>query len=152
MEKIDDYNIFSEKEEVACAYLKTKKSSFLPVKTYNFLQADPLSVIVDALLGLKKSEEAVIQIILKKAPDKWRTRAGKIIEKVSRGKSFDSALRETRAFGIFSRPAGKNPKIDEKLLRVLEKEAGMFFPKSQNVLSSFPLLLSTDSQSGRRKT
>jgi hypothetical protein len=124
MEKIDDYNIFSEKEEVVCAYLKTKKSSFLPVKTYNFLQGDSLSVIVDALLGLKKSEEAVIQIILKKAPDKWRARAGKIIEKVSQGKSFDSALRETRAFGIFNRQAGKNQKVDEKLLQALKEKAG----------------------------
>ncbi|MDD5696627.1 MAG: hypothetical protein PHO90_01460, partial [Candidatus Pacebacteria bacterium] len=124
IEKIDDYNIFSEKEEVVCAYLKTKKSSFLPVKTYNSLQGDPLSVFVDALLGLKKSEEAVIQIILKRVSDKWRARAEKIIEKAGQGKSFDSALRETRSFGIFSRPAGKNPKIDEKLLQALEEKTG----------------------------
>jgi len=124
MEKIDKYNIFSEKEEIACGYLKAKKSSFLPVKTYTSIQNDPLSVVVDALLGLEKSEEAVVQMVLRSTPKKWQSRADMIVEEVAKGKSFESALRETGLLRIFRRQAGKSKTVDENLLRALKAKAG----------------------------
>ncbi|MDD5555343.1 MAG: hypothetical protein WC410_03320 [Candidatus Paceibacterota bacterium] len=124
MEKVDHYNIFSEKEEVVCGYLKAKKSSFLPVKTYNSMKNDPLSAIVEALVRLEKDEEAVIQIVLKNAPEKWQARADMIVEEVGRGKSFDSALRKTGLFGFFNRQGGGSPEIDENLLQALKEKTG----------------------------
>ncbi len=124
MEKIDNYNIFSEKEEVVCGHLRTEKSSFLPIKTYVSMKNDPLSAIVDALVKMEKSEEAVIQIVLKDTSKKWRARAGMIIEEMGKGKSFDSALRETGVFGFFKRRSGKNQEIDEKLSRPVKEKTG----------------------------
>lgn len=60
MEKIDKYNIFSEKEEITCGWIKIKNSHFLPFPN------DSFSVFADALANLKKGEEAVIQVILRK--------------------------------------------------------------------------------------
>ena len=47
IEKSDDYNIFSPTENVCCGYLKTTKPLYLPIKTYNQMDTDPLSSITN---------------------------------------------------------------------------------------------------------
>ena len=60
LEKVNKFNIFSKKEETTCGWIKIKNSSFLPFSN------DSFSIFTEALLSLKKGEEAVIQIILRK--------------------------------------------------------------------------------------
>ena len=126
IDKSDDFNIFGEKEEINCAYLKLKKPIYLPIRTYNYLETDPLSIITNVLTKLEEKEEAVIQVVLRNSSSFWHTRAKEIINEVSKGKSFGGALMETSPFNFFKSPEKKESqkqiKVDEDLLKHLEEK------------------------------
>ena len=126
IDKSDDFNIFGEKEEINCGYLKLKKSLYLPIRTYNYLETDPLSIITNVLTKLEEREEAVVQIVLRNTSNSWHVRAKEIINEVNKGKSFGSALMETSVFNFFKSPEKKENqkqvKIDEDLLKHLEEK------------------------------
>ena len=127
IEKSNDFNIFGENEEINCGYLKLRKSSYLPIKTYNSLETDSLSIITNVLTKLEEKEEAVIQIILRNTSSLWHSRAKTIINEVSKGKNLNSALAETSSFNVFKtqekKEEQKQIKIDEELLKSLEEKA-----------------------------
>ena len=101
IKKVKDFNIFAPKEIVSGAYLKLKKPFFLPITTYRNLEEDPLNSITSALTDLKPKEEAVIQIVLKNISKSWQGKGGEIINKMSEGKSFSSALSSSNFFKSF---------------------------------------------------
>ncbi|MDD5098617.1 MAG: hypothetical protein PHD31_02810, partial [Candidatus Pacebacteria bacterium] len=108
VEKSEDFNIFAPKEAVTCGYLKTSKPVFLPIKTYNGMETDPLSSITNVLTKLETKEEAVIQIILKKDNSLWRERGKKIVDAMSQGKNFYQAMSATGPMSNI------NPKTEEE--------------------------------------
>lgn len=126
IEKSNDFNIFGEKEEVNCGYLRLKKPMYLPIKTYNYLETDPLSIITNVLTKLEQREEAVIQIVLRNTSPSWQYRGKLIINEVSKGKSFNSALMETGMMSSFKSQEKKEEqkifKVDEELLKALEEK------------------------------
>jgi hypothetical protein len=115
IEKSNDFNIFGENEEVNCGYLRLKKPMYLPIKTYNYLETDPLSIITNVLTKLEQREEAVIQIVLRNTSSSWQYRGKLIINEVSKGKSFNSALMET---GMMSSFKSQEKKEEQKIFRV----------------------------------
>jgi len=125
IEKSDDYNIFSPSENVSCGYLKTTKPFYLPIKTYNYIETDPLSSITNVLTKLDENEEAAIQVIIRKGNNDWHTRAKMIIDEVAQGKNFNQAIGATN---FLSAIKGKEeskftqPKVDEVLLKMLEEK------------------------------
>ena len=125
IQKSDDYNIFSPTENVRCGYLKTTKPYYLPIKTYNYIETDPLSGITNILTKLNENEEAAIQVVLKKGSNDWRNRGKMIIDEVAQGKNFTQALGSTN---FLSAIKGKQenkftqPKVDESLLKMLEEK------------------------------
>ena len=101
IQRVKDFNIFASKEVVSGAYLKLKKPFFLPITTYRNLEEDPLNSITNVLTKLELKEEAVIQIILKNISKSWQKRGGRIIDKISEGKSFSEALSLSNPFKSF---------------------------------------------------
>lgn len=99
IEKCKDFNIFGPKESVFCGYAKTIRPVFLPLKTYEFIETDPLSAITNTFTKLAESEEAVVQIVLRNASELWRARGREILEKVKKGKGFSAAMAETGLMG-----------------------------------------------------
>jgi hypothetical protein len=125
VEKSDDYNIFSPTENISCGYLKTTKPFYLPIKTYNYIETDPLSSITNILTKLSENEEAAIQIIVKKGNNDWHTRAKMIIDEVAQGKGFQQAIGATNFLSALKgKEENKNtqPKVDEMLLKMLEEK------------------------------
>ncbi len=125
VEKSEDYNIFAPQEEVLCGYLKTTKPVYLPIKTYNYLETDPLSSITNVLTKLKENEEAVVQIVLRGASRDWHTRGKMIINEVAQGKNFTQAISGTNIFSVLKDKSKENSmyaqsKVDEELLKMLE--------------------------------
>jgi len=52
-----DFNIFGTREKVLCGWAKTAQPVYLPIKTYNSIEIDPLSSITNvftSLIRLKK--------------------------------------------------------------------------------------------------
>ncbi len=99
IEKCKDFNIFGPKESVFCGYAKTIRPVFLPLKTYESIETDPLSAITNTLTKLAENEEAAVQIVLRNTSEIWRARGREILEKVKRGKSFSAAMDETGLAG-----------------------------------------------------
>jgi len=125
IEKSKDYNIFSPTENISCGYLKTTKPFYLPIKTYNYIETDPLSSITNILTKLNENEEAAIQVIIKKGNNDWHTRAKMIIDEVAQGKGFQQAIGATNFLSALKgKEENKNtqPKVDEMLLKMLEEK------------------------------
>lgn len=92
VQEIKDYNIFEEGGATAGSYVSLKNNHFLPIKTYQSLDSDPLIEIVNTLTKLEeKSEGGSFQLILRPAQSGWNKKARKILEEMERGKTFDQA-------------------------------------------------------------
>lgn len=85
IERVDDYNIFTDKAAVACTALKLSRPYHLPIKTYQTLESDSLNLITNVLSKLEKEEGAVIQIVLKPVGNHWRTHARQEARKLHKG-------------------------------------------------------------------
>lgn len=108
--KVKDYNIFNPDGVSLGAYVKLSTNPILPFKTYQNLQADPLSEIATALSKLdKQGEGAAIQILMKPSHrNDVRSLAQKIARNMQNGLSFSEALALAR---------NPNKKIPEKELQ-----------------------------------
>lgn len=134
IQKVEDFNIFAPKENIAGGYLKLEKQFFLPIKTYSSLEADPLSSIANALTKLKLDEEAVIQVVLRKSSKVWQARGKRIIDEMSQGKNFYQALSATGTLSSLSTSKTKEerfkeqermpvqPKVEEEIVKALEEK------------------------------
>jgi Na+-transporting methylmalonyl-CoA/oxaloacetate decarboxylase gamma subunit len=85
--EVEDYNIFSEKGEVAFASLKLKNSNYLPIKSFRDFAVDPMSQITSSLAKLSEGEGAVIQIVVSPANNKWRTLGRKFVSKTKKNEA-----------------------------------------------------------------
>jgi len=98
-----DYNIFLPRGMVKAGYLKFRRPSFFPIKTYKKSEADPLNSITNVLSKLKKEDGAGIQILMRPAGDGWRKRGAHMASEIQQGKKVGDVLREASAWGqIFS--------------------------------------------------
>ena len=90
---IQDYNVFNPEGVSLGSYILTARGIFLPFKTYQSLEADPLNEIVNSLSKLDaEGEGAAIQIIIRPlAKKKWRKISMKIAQEMQRGKSYEGA-------------------------------------------------------------
>ncbi|MEK7629649.1 MAG: type IV secretion system DNA-binding domain-containing protein [Patescibacteria group bacterium] len=94
VEPTPDYNIFTPTKNgggVAGSYLMTRRSSFLPIKTYQELDVDPLNEIATHFSKLMDDESAVMQVLMRPTKKKFNKTALKITKKMQEGYSFDKA-------------------------------------------------------------
>jgi hypothetical protein len=127
-----DFNIFGTSEKVFCGYVKTALPVYLPIKTYNSIEIDPLSGITNVLTKLDKSEEAVVQIAIRDTKSKWYTRGKAVAREVGQGKSLHEAMAATH---ILAELRGKSEKdkereakiprrVDQELVKAIEAKLG----------------------------
>ena len=83
----DEYNIFSEKGEVAFASLRLKKTDYLPIRTFKDLPTDPLSSITSVLSKMQEGEGAAIQVIVSPSDGKWKSKGHSFIAHVKKQES-----------------------------------------------------------------
>ncbi len=94
VDKIKDYNIFDPEGVSAGAYFKLKHNPILPFKTYQNLEADPLSELATSLSKLEKQGEgAAIQILIRPSHQGGlRALAQKTAREMQMGLPFSKAL------------------------------------------------------------
>ncbi|MCH2188621.1 DUF87 domain-containing protein, partial [Candidatus Gracilibacteria bacterium] len=86
IEETTEINIFKERKKYACTYINTKKDYFLPIKTYQKLESDPINNITNAFSKLEENESAAIQIMLKPIDDDWQSKCIKASRNIMQGK------------------------------------------------------------------
>ncbi len=95
IEPSKDYTIFHPDSAVSAAYARAK-SRFLPLKTYLLLDADPLGSIVNAFSKVANENEGLaLQIVSKRADNKWNHRLNRLTRYLREGKPLDKALTES---------------------------------------------------------
>lgn len=72
IEETTEINIFKNRKYVEWTYINTSKDFFFPIKTYQKLESDPMSNIINAFSKLDEDESAAIQILLKPIDDDWQ--------------------------------------------------------------------------------
>ncbi|MBI3274004.1 MAG: type IV secretion system DNA-binding domain-containing protein [Candidatus Colwellbacteria bacterium] len=94
VEKVKDYNIFNPDGVSVGAHVRLSTNPILPFKTYQVLQADPLSEVATALSKLEKEGEgAAVQILMRPSHRKdLRSLAQKVARQMQSGLSFKEGL------------------------------------------------------------
>lgn len=92
IEKVTDYTIFAPGSKTAIGLVKLKKTYALPIRTYEFMEKDPLNEITTAFSKLDShGEGASIQVILGDAGREWRSKGRKIAHEMQQGKQLKDA-------------------------------------------------------------
>jgi len=83
-----DYSIFKDmKGEIAAGNLKLIKKFFFPIKTYRYLEYDPLNGIVNTLSKLGSEQNAAVQILIRPTDNSWRFVLEKTVKNIQSGKT-----------------------------------------------------------------
>lgn len=95
VEPAKDYNIFNHDGATMGSVFKLSKAAFLPVRTYRYLETDPLEVITNAFSKLKKEGEgAAIQLVLQPSRGHWQGKGREAARFLRKGKSVRQAAKE----------------------------------------------------------
>src|SRR4030042_4715524 len=98
IERVKDYNIFHPGSFTAASYLKLRDKNYLPIRTYQTLESDPLNNIMNVLGKLdEKKEGAAIQVLVKPARGNWRTKGRQVASKMQQGRRLEEGKWETPA-------------------------------------------------------
>lgn len=90
----DDYNPFRAKGFLLGAYLKTIKSFIFPIKTYQEMEVDPLSSLINSLSKLEKEETIVIQYIVRSSRPQWHGHTRKVVARIIEKNSVKEGLKD----------------------------------------------------------
>jgi hypothetical protein len=88
VEDVPDYNIFQPKGIIMGSYLRFKRSSCFPIKTYKKVESDPLNAITNALSKIEEGDGAAVQIVISSAPPNWRKEGLRIARAMQQGKKL----------------------------------------------------------------
>ncbi|HRH32139.1 MAG TPA: hypothetical protein PLK06_02315, partial [bacterium] len=87
VEPIEDYNMFTPTGTVVAGYLRLKRESVIPIKTYKEMDGDPLNAITNALAKVGESDGVAIQFVVRPANSIWRALGLKIVRNMQQGMS-----------------------------------------------------------------
>lgn len=121
IEITEDYNIFRPDYETASAYLQLEKKYYYPLKTYKFLETDPLSSITNSLSKLEEGEGAAIQITIQPEGKKWQEKTKKAALAIHKGPSKTPSY--TSFLGHFFHPQSQqNQSFSQEARRLSPQE------------------------------
>ncbi len=98
----DDYNIFHSHAVTAASYAKASTHPALPIKTYENMEADPMSLILSTFTKIAKDNEGLaLQLLIRPSGDVFAKRYGDMLEDLRKGETLkrvidkQSTLKET---------------------------------------------------------
>ncbi len=140
IERISDYNIFVPNGGSAGCYMTLKKDYVLPIRTYQNLEADPISGITSALSKIPLGEGAAFQIVMRPADGGWQEKSRNVIKMIRKGEEFDGEISAQSSFsrvfawtvreimGSNKKPVEEKPvnlaPMQEETVKAIESKAG----------------------------
>ncbi|MFA5185509.1 MAG: DUF87 domain-containing protein [Patescibacteria group bacterium] len=130
VEDIPDYNIFQPNGIIMGSYLKLKRESHFPIKTYKKIESDPLNAVTNALSKVEEGDGAAVQIVFTSAPPSWRREGlriakgmqqGKKLSEVKKGGVMHSVGKELMSLANTAKP-GEQKAPEQYRLSPLEEE------------------------------
>ncbi|PID86475.1 hypothetical protein CSB08_00645 [Candidatus Gracilibacteria bacterium] len=83
--KAEYINIKRKGYFLRCASIGKENDDVFPIKTYKYLEDDPLNTLTNVFGGLGKDDVAIFQFIIKPQSSKWNVKAKKAASLVSKG-------------------------------------------------------------------
>ncbi|MCF7860593.1 type IV secretion system DNA-binding domain-containing protein [Patescibacteria group bacterium] len=125
IEEIEDYNIFAKQGEIAAAYLKTRKSFVLPLRTYQKIEVDPLNSLINIMSKLDKEESMSIQYVVRSSHSSWHRQVRQTVRRIQKKNSVADGISNgglSQAFAFIGDLFSVKPKDSEnKQLNTNEK-------------------------------
>ncbi|NDK07703.1 DUF87 domain-containing protein [Candidatus Gracilibacteria bacterium] len=78
-------NLREKGYNIKCISLQKQNDDVFPIKSYKYLENDPLNNFTNVFGGLGKEDKAIFQIVIKPVGSKWNTKAKKAAGLVSKG-------------------------------------------------------------------
>ncbi|MDQ1343743.1 MAG: hypothetical protein QG650_463 [Patescibacteria group bacterium] len=75
VEEVPEPNVFRSRKVAAGAEMVLREHSFLPIRTHQKLESDPINTITGVLGKLAEDESAVIQVLVRPIADDWQRKA-----------------------------------------------------------------------------
>ncbi|MBP6888447.1 MAG: type IV secretory system conjugative DNA transfer family protein [Candidatus Pacebacteria bacterium] len=98
-ENKEDYNIFHSHAITACSYAGHSTHEALPLKTYDTMEGDPMSLILSSFTKIAKDEEGLaLQILIRPAGDVFAKRFGSMLEDLRKGDTLKRVIDKQSIF------------------------------------------------------
>jgi hypothetical protein len=92
-EQKEDYNIFHSHAITACAYASHSTHPALPLKTYEEMEADPMSLILSSFTKIAKDNEGLaLQVLIRPSGDFFAKRFGSMLEDLRKGETLERLI------------------------------------------------------------
>ncbi len=115
--EVPDYNIFEADSHVVGANLIFKNNPVFPINTYKKMDNDPMVALLNPLSKVLDDEGAIIQYVVKSAPNNWRRKAVQMTRAIKKGEKFENVskknifLKILADFGSYLSPPKKDDSI-----------------------------------------
>lgn len=110
----EDYNIFHDGGYQLSSIAKPHKLAALPIRTYEELEGDPISIIMNSFTKIKKEGEgAALQILVKPAGDRFLKEFSNMVNDMQKGDKFKDIEAKQSMMGamwFYTKQAFKKPK------------------------------------------
>ncbi len=101
VEPSTEFRIFDKDKKAAVAVLKLTKKDILPIKTYQYLESDPLGNITNVLSKLDDRTKATIQLLIRPlSNEQWKIKVQETAKKISEGESVSFYSQPTVMKGL----------------------------------------------------
>lgn len=85
----EDYNIFHQQSISVCSYASPSVHAALPIKTYEKLEADPMSLILSSFTKIAKDKEGLaLQLVVRPSGEVFSKRFGIMLEDLRKGETW----------------------------------------------------------------
>lgn len=89
----DDYNIFHGHAITTCSYATHSIHPALPIKTYEKMEADPMSLIISSFTKIAKDKEGLaLQLLIRPSGDYFAKRFGEMLEDLRKGETLKRVI------------------------------------------------------------
>lgn len=88
---VEDYTVFNSENETAASVVSLEEKEYLPVRTFQEFDSDPLGQIASALSKVPHYKGAAIQLIITPCKKRWYRNGKNIIEDLKKGKNIRKA-------------------------------------------------------------
>lgn len=137
IEEVEDYNIFAAQGQIAAASIKTIKSFIFPIKTYQEIDVDPMSSIINVLSKLEKGESIALQYLVRSAKGSWHGSLRKAVARIQEKQSVALGLKNNNLDKFFSffntgkkkvetntkpKPEKRLSAVEEEMLKKIEQK------------------------------
>lgn len=92
-EQKEDYNIFTKNAVTACAYAVPGTHPALPLKTYQEMEGDPMSLVLSSFTKIARDDEGLaLQMLIRPSGEVFAKRFGEMLEDLRKGETLKRVI------------------------------------------------------------